>query len=66
MTGAGALFQPLIGALLDFAWSGETVLGARVYSVAAYQLAFTSLIVCCLISFACALAVRESYCRQMA
>jgi MFS family permease len=66
MTGAGALFQPLIGALLDFAWTGETVLGARVYGVAAYQLAFASLIVCCLMSVVCALAVRESYCRPMA
>ncbi len=63
VTGAGALFQPLVGALLDAAWDGEMALGARVYSTAAYQMAFASLIVCCLVSFACLLAVRETYCR---
>lgn len=63
VTGAGALFQPLVGVLLDFAWAGETALGARVYSVGAFQLAFTSLIVCCLGGLACLLAVRETYCR---
>lgn len=66
MTGAGALFQPLIGALLDFAWTGETALGARVYSLDAYHLAFASLILCGVVSFGCSLVVRESYCRQLA
>ena len=38
VTGAGALFQPLMGLLLDFAWTGETSAGARVYDLSAYHL----------------------------
>jgi len=66
VTGAGALFQPLVGALLDLAWTGETALGVRVYDPGAYRLAFASLIVCCLVGFLCLLAVRETYCRTQA
>jgi MFS family permease len=63
VTGAGALFQPLVGFLLDLAWTGQTSLGARVYDTGAYRLAFASLIVCCLAGFLCLLAVRETFCR---
>jgi MFS family permease len=66
VTGAGALFQPLIGLLLDFAWNGETVAGARVYDLAAYHLAFSSLLVSGLTGLVCLLAVRETYCRPVA
>jgi MFS family permease len=66
VTGAGALFQPLVGVLLDLAWTGETALGARVYDIAAYRIAFASLIACCLVGLACLLAVRETYCRPHA
>ena len=40
VTGAGALFQPLVGFLLDLAWTGQTAAGARVYEAADYRLAF--------------------------
>lgn len=63
VTGAGALFQPLVGFLLDLVWTGKTVAGARVYVVEDYHLALASLIACCLAGFACLLAVRETYCR---
>ena len=63
VTGAGALFQPLVGLLLDLAWSGETSQGARIYDTAAYQLAFVSLVACCVAGFLFLLAVRETYCR---
>jgi MFS family permease len=66
VTGAGALFQPLVGLLLDLAWGGQTSLGARIYDTGAYQLAFLSLIACCIGGFLCLLAVRETYCRQQA
>ena len=66
VTGAGALFQPLVGALLDLAWTGETALGVRVYDPGAYRLAFASLIACCLAGFLSLLAVRETYCRTQA
>ena len=46
VTGAGALFQPLVGLLLDLAWAGETAHGARIYDTAAYRLALASLVAC--------------------
>ena len=63
VTGAGALFQPLVGLLLDLAWSGETAHGARLYDTAAYRLALASLVACCVGGFLCLLAVRETFCR---
>lgn len=66
VTGAGALFQPLVGFLLDLAWAGETTLGARVYDSGAYRLALASLIASCLAGLLCLLAVRETFCRSQA
>jgi MFS family permease len=66
VTGAGALFQPLVGLLLDLAWTGETALGARLYAPASYRLAFASLVVCCLAGLICLAAVRETWCRPQA
>jgi MFS family permease len=66
VTGAGALFQPLVGFLLDLAWTGQTALGARVYTPGAYRLAFASLVGCCLCGVLCVLAVRETFCRPRA
>lgn len=40
VVGSGALFQPLIGALLDANWHGAIIDGARVYDAAAYATAF--------------------------
>lgn len=42
--GSGAVFQPLIGALLDRAWDGTLVEGARVYSPEAYKGALSVMI----------------------
>jgi MFS family permease len=63
VTGAGALFQPLVGLLLDLAWAGETSQGARVYAVQSYRVALASLIACGLASLLCLHAVRETHCR---
>jgi len=63
VTGAGALFQPLVGLLLDLAWAGQTSHGARVYDTGAYRLALVSLIACSVGGFLCLLAVRETFCR---
>ncbi|MDH3474358.1 MAG: MFS transporter [Rhodospirillales bacterium] len=40
----GAVFQPLVGALLDLAWDGSLVEGARIYSPLAYRIALSSLV----------------------
>ena len=60
VTGAGALFQPTIGWLLDLGWDGSLVDGARVYAVGAYNLAFGVLVAGCIVGILCAVAVRES------
>jgi MFS family permease len=66
VTGAGALFQPLVGLLLDLAWTGETELGARVYQTGTYRLALASLIASGVAGVLCLLRVRETFCRQQA
>lgn len=60
VTGAGALFQPTVGWLLDLGWDGVLVDGARVYAVAAYDSAFSVLVAGCIVGIFCAVAMRES------
>lgn len=64
-TGGGAIYQPLLGWLLDMSWDGRVVAGARVYSAAAYQTAFLVLLAAATIGAMCALLTRETYCRQV-
>jgi MFS family permease len=66
VTGAGALYQPLLGWLLDLAWTGEVAGGARVYGVAAYSTAFSVLVAGAVVGIACTLLMRETRCRQSA
>jgi len=66
VTGAGALFQPMIGWLLDLGWDGELVNGARIYSAANFQLALSVLVAGGIGGFACALALKESHARAPA
>jgi len=66
VTGGGALYQPLLGWLLDAAWTGEMAGGARVYTQAAYSTAFTVLVAGALVGIACTLLMRETRCRQSA
>jgi len=65
ITGAGALFQPLVGLLLDLAWTGSFAQGTRVYDSATYRFALASLLACCLAGLLCLLAVRETFCRTV-
>ena len=65
VTGAGALFQPLIGWLLDRTWSGTLVNGARVYSVGDFRTAFAVLVAALLVGLLCAASMRETHCRQV-
>ena len=66
VTGAGALYQPLLGALLDLGWTGQIVAGARIYDIAAYRAAFTVLVVGAAVGTLCALAMRETWCKPVA
>ena len=63
VTGAGALYQPLIGWLLDLNWSGALSGGARIYGVPEYRMAFGVLLVGMFVSLCCVAAMRETYCK---
>ncbi len=63
---AGALFQPLIGGILDLRWDGRMADGARVYSVDAYQVAFLTLLACGVGAVVATLLSRETHCRPSA
>lgn len=56
----GAVFQPLVGWLLDLAWDGTELAGVRVYSEAAYQTALSSLLVFLAMGLAAGLFLRET------
>lgn len=63
--GLSAVFQPLIGWLLDLNWDGLSDAGARLYSTEAYQIAFLSLAGCALVAVTAGLLMRETHCRQV-
>lgn len=44
VTATGAIFQPLIGYLLDLGWDGSTDAGARIYSAETYRDALSCLV----------------------
>lgn len=66
VVGSGALFQPLLGLLLDLHWDGTLAAGARVYSGTAYALAFAVLPVGCMVGALTALIGRETFARPVA
>ncbi len=57
---SGALFQPLIGWLLDRQWDGRVFAGARLYSADAYRHAFSVLLVFLLVGLLCSFLARET------
>ncbi|WP_119165106.1 MFS transporter [Algihabitans albus] len=59
--GSGAVFQPLIGALLDRAWDGALTEGARLYSASAYTSALSVLIGFLALGFAVTFLIREPH-----
>jgi MFS family permease len=66
VVGSGAIFQPLIGFLLDLQWDGEMVAGVRVYTGEAYRAAFGALTVAGGMGLAATLLMKESFGRQRA
>ncbi len=57
----GNLFQPVIGKLLDMAWSGTMVDGTRVYSIFAYQAALSVIPIGILLAIVFTYFVRETH-----
>ncbi|MDW3206873.1 MAG: MFS transporter [Alphaproteobacteria bacterium] len=64
VVGSGALFQPLLGVILDQNWDGTMVNGAPVYDAAGYQAAFSALLVAYGIGLLATIILRETHCRQ--
>jgi MFS family permease len=62
----GAVFQPLIGWLLDLQWDGRLAGGARVYAAETFRNAFIVLPALYGLAFLFALRVRETFCRPYA
>ena len=59
----GALFQPIIGWILDLSWDGKMQNGVPLYSTHAFQLAFLILPICLAISVVLMFFVKETYCK---
>lgn len=59
VVGTGAIFQPLIGALLDWRWDGEMLAGAPLYDTQAYRFAFSALLVFLAMGLTAGLMIRE-------
>jgi MFS family permease len=57
--GTGAVFQPLLGALLDLRWDGRMVEGAPLYDAAAYRFAFGAMLVFLALGMIAVLMLRE-------
>ena len=64
VVGSGAVMQPLMGWLLDKSWSGEMEYQVRVYAKGDYQVATAALILTLIMSLICAIALRETHCKN--
>ena len=60
---SGAVFQPLIGALLDLNWDGAMAGGAPIYSPEAYRAAFSVLVIFLFAGLGAAFLIRETRAR---
>jgi MFS family permease len=59
VVGSGAVFQPLVGWILDLGWNGALLDGAPVYDAGTYRAAFASLLVFLAVGLAAAAALHE-------
>jgi len=57
---SGAVFQPLIGFLLDLGWDGRQENGVPVYSAATFSMALSSMAVVLVVALASTLLLREA------
>jgi sugar phosphate permease len=61
----GALFQPVIGGLLDWQWDGKMAEGIRVYSAHAYQTSMLVLPIGLVICIVLGYFVKETFCKRV-
>lgn len=62
---SAAVFQILMGIILDLKWEGALVKGARVFSQSAFQLGFMLVGACVLTSLLGAFLLKETHCRNI-
>lgn len=63
--GGGAIFQPLVGLLLDNFWDGTLADGVRVYTIDNFDQAFLVLPLLHLVALVVGLCIRETYCKPI-
>ena len=63
--GSGAVFQPIVGLLLDLGWDGKMQGGARFYSPETFHNAFLVLPVCAGLALLLSAFVRETWCQPI-
>lgn len=59
----GALFQPLVGVLLDMNWTGQISNGMRIYSSASYTFALSLMPIALLLAVILSFFLKETYCK---
>ena len=62
---AAAIFQPLVGWVMDLGWRGEMVAGARVYDLAAWRGGMGVAMALAVIGAACSWWIVETRCRNI-
>ena len=58
-----ALFEPLVGALLDLTWTGEIVNDIHQFSLSSYQWALLLLPLSLLLALIMLMFIKETHCR---
>lgn len=61
----GAIFQPIIGWLLDLQWRGQVEGGVHIFSTHAYHLALLALPLCLLLAIIVLFFVKETHCHSV-
>lgn len=61
----GAIFQPIIGHLLDHVWDGKMVHDTPVYTLGNYQFALFSLVLVLLFAVVILPFIKETHCKQV-
>ncbi|MDR1333773.1 MAG: MFS transporter [Holosporaceae bacterium] len=58
---AGSIFQPVLGTMLDFFWTGGiSAQGIRIYDISCYQKAMLALPICLVVAYLLSLFVKET------
>lgn len=65
VVGSGAVFQPLLGLILDLTWDGTMRNGVPVYDAQSYAAAFSALLGAYAVGVAACVLLRETQCRQV-